>query len=109
MNMKGTDIRITYAILTNNNGRYIVYAPHLNIVGFGKSAEEAEYDLEIAIHDFFSFHHKENQLKQKLISLGYTFFDHTSKEPEKWSMPVHFLKNAELMSTGHKHKQFAMN
>lgn len=107
MEIKKVEIKIAYAVLTNNRGRFIVYSPHLNVVGYGKSSEEAEADFEVAIQDFISFHYSENQLREKLISLGYRFYDHKSKAPDNFSVPTELLRNAQIKGTGNK--SYAIN
>jgi hypothetical protein len=49
--------------------RYFAYSVHLNLVGFGRTAEEAKTDFETALSDFVSFHKERGTLQDKLISL----------------------------------------
>lgn len=75
-----TTIEVTYLVLSNDRkGRYIAYSPHLKLVGFGKTIEEAESDFDVAISDFFSFHKQQGTLHAKLINLGYKLNGNTYK------------------------------
>ena len=60
----------TNCIIFSNIGkdRYFAYSAPLNLVGFGRSAEEAKTDFETALSDFVSFHKKSGTLQDKIIS-----------------------------------------
>lgn len=55
-------------IFSIGKDRYFAYSAPLNLVGFGRSAEEAKTDFETALSDFVSFHKKRGTLQDKLIS-----------------------------------------
>jgi hypothetical protein len=102
--MKKDEIKINleYAMIMSGDDRYIAVAPHLNIVGFGKSAKEAEDDFDKAVKCFFNFHKKNKNLHAKLINLGWTLIDHKSVAPKNFSVPTELLVNAKIQNTASK-------
>lgn len=99
MKNKSINILINYAILTDGN-RFIAVAPHLNIVGFGKTADVALNDFDLAVKSFIQFHQKNNNLNQKLINLGWKVIDHQNQAPKDFSVPTGMLKNSKIQNTG---------
>ena len=92
-NMLIEKIELACIVMKSPEDRVIVIAPHLNIVGFGKTQQEAEADFDSAINKFFKYHHKNNTLEAKLDSLGFKKSDHTSTAPKEFNVPTHLLKN----------------
>lgn len=101
-------IEVKYAVLIDPTGdRFIAYAPHLNLMGFGRSAEEALLDFDKALDIFFAFHQENRNLHQKLISLGFKLVDHKSVSPENFTIPTHLIEGARLRDSGVKKMAFA--
>ena len=88
--LKKNDIRLEYTVLSNaNKTRFIAIAPHINIVGFGKSEDEAVKDFDKAVKCFIHFHEKNKNLHAKLLTLGWKIVDnYETIAPKHFSVPT---------------------
>lgn len=55
-----------------NDGFMVAYAPALDLMGYGKTVEDAKASFEIVVEDFFETTIKKNTLSQYLIEHGWT-------------------------------------
>ena len=103
--LKKIDIRLEYAVLSNaNKTRFIAVAPHINIVGFGKSEDEAVKDFDKAVKCFIHFHEKNKNLHAKLLTLGWKVADnYETIAPKQFSVPTELLANATIQKSASKH------
>lgn len=55
-----------------NDGFMVAYAPALDLMGYGKTVEDAKASFEIVVDDFFETTIKKNTLAQYLQEHGWT-------------------------------------
>lgn len=80
---------------------FIIYSPHLEVTGYGKSEKEALESFNISLKMFFDYTINKNTLYDELISLGWELKKGTLKKPKKINAPswTNLIKrNAELES-----------
>lgn len=56
----------------DNDGFKVAYAPALDLMGYGKTVEEAKDSFEIVMEDFFEFGFKRGTLDEYLTKHGWT-------------------------------------
>lgn len=100
--MKTPDISMSLAVaLATDGASYLAIAPHLNLVGFGKTEDEALKDFDKAVSTFLKFHHKNGTFEAKLLSLGWQKSDHTHQPPSEFKVPTYLLEGGRKL-TGNK-------
>ena len=100
------EVSITLAVL-HDGRRYYAVAPHLRIVGYGNSSEEALEDFDKAAKCFIRFHLRNKNLKAKLLNLGWKLDNSTPVTPKEWTVPTHMFENSHIHSTQTKQLAFA--
>lgn len=55
-----------------NDDCIIAYAPALDLMGYGKTVDEAKSSFEIVLQDFFEFSFKNNTFEKYLLKHGWT-------------------------------------
>lgn len=100
--MKNELIEVVFAVLSTKSKRFLACSPHLNLVGFGKTEDEAVADFEKALDDFMEFHEKQGNLHAKLINLGYKHVDHKTHAPKDFVVPTELLERNQLQRSGSK-------
>jgi len=98
---EGVSIELMYALITDGK-RFLAVAPHLKIVGFGKTEKEAIKDFDKAVNTFLLFHEKFKNLHAKLLSLGWNTVDHKIQAPVNFNVPTDLLVNAHIKNTSSK-------
>jgi hypothetical protein len=101
MDTRKITINCLIAFITDNE-RFVAYSPHLRIVGYGRTSEEAMADFEVAIKQFMAFHYKNKTLEKKLVKLGWVIENSNTKAPNDFSVPTELLYNSKISNTMHK-------
>jgi len=85
---KGEALKVNLVLLhfLDDKANHIVYSPHLDLSGYGKTDEEAKESFAIALEDFFDYTLKKKTLNKVLKDLGWSF-KHV-KKPKKLTAPV---------------------
>ena len=66
---------------------YIIYSPHLEVTGYGKSEEEAMESFNHCLGVFLDYTVNKKTLHKELISLGWELKKGTIKDPKKINAP----------------------
>ena len=66
---------------------YIIYSPHLEVTGYGKSEEEAMESFNHCLGVFLDYTVNKKTLHKELISLGWELKKGTIKNPKKINAP----------------------
>jgi hypothetical protein len=66
---------------------YIVYTPHLEVSGYGKTEDEAMNSFNIALREFLDYITNKKTLHAVLTQLGWVLKKGTQKHPKKISAP----------------------
>ncbi len=74
---------------TEEDGRKIVYSPSLNIVGYGKTTEEADSDFDFCLKEFISRAVQEGYLDREMKKLGWM---KNSRESENYLLSPSLLE-----------------
>ena len=67
----GLDIGLSL-LIWEEEGITFVYAPSLDLTGYGPSEEEAKESFEITLQEFFSYTNNKDTIYEELESLGWT-------------------------------------
>jgi len=92
---------------------FIVYCPHLEVTGYGKSEEEAMQSFNHSLGVFLDYTVNKKTLHEELISLGWELKKGTAKNPKKINAPswgdliknnasLEELLNNQNITTSHK-------
>lgn len=81
------------------DGVTIIYAPALDLSGYGNSENEAEKSFFIALDEFFRYTHNKGSLKEVLSELGWKI--KVSSKNTQFSSP----KNSDLVETNLSYKE----
>ena len=65
------DIRLAVYIWQEDQ-RYFVFSPALDVTGYGRTEIEAKESFEITLHEFISYMHNEKTIFDELEQLGWT-------------------------------------
>ncbi len=85
---------------------FIIYSPHLEVTGYGKSEEEAMQSFNHSLGIFLDYTVKKKTLHEELLSLGWELKKGSAKNPKKVNAPSwsDLLKNnASLEELLNKH------
>lgn len=66
---------------------YIVYSPHLEVTGYGKSEDEAMQSFNHCLAVFLDYTVNKKTLHKELISLGWQLKKGSTKNPKKINAP----------------------
>lgn len=66
---------------------YIIYSPHLEVTGYGKSEDEAMESFNHCLGVFLDYTVNKKTLHKELISLGWELKKGTIKNPKKINAP----------------------
>jgi hypothetical protein len=74
---------------------FIVYSPHLEVTGYGKSEDEAMNSFNHCLGVFLDYTVNKKTLHKELATLGWVLVKGTSKKPRKINAPTvtDLLKN----------------
>jgi hypothetical protein len=78
---------------------FIIYSPHLDVTGYGKSEEEAMQSFNHCLSVFLDYTVNKKTLHKELVSLGWELKKGTIKNPKKVNAPSWgnlLKKNASL-------------
>ena len=67
----GIDARLD-VFFYENDGFMIAFAPALDLMGYGKTIDDAKASFEIVIEDFFDYSMENNTLNEYLLKQGWT-------------------------------------
>ena|SRR6218665_105101 len=67
---------------------HIVYSPHLEVTGYGKTKEKAKESFALSLKIFFDYATQKKTLHDELVSLGWTLKKGTSAHPKKAEAPM---------------------
>lgn len=92
---------------------FIVYSPHLEVTGYGKSEEEAMESFNHSLGVVLDYTVNKKTLHEELISLGWELKKGTAKNPKKINAPswgdliknnasLEELLNNQNITTSHK-------
>jgi len=89
---KGSAIKANLLLIyfVDNDGNHIIYSPHLDLSGYGKSEIEAKHSFEDAFEELLDYTIKKKTLGKLLQQLGWEVKG-SIKHPRKIVMPK--LKN----------------
>lgn len=66
---------------------HIVYSPHLDVSGYGKTEDEAKRSFNHCLGEFLDYSTKKKTLHNELVKLGWTLKSGTAKRPKKVIAP----------------------
>lgn len=92
---------------------FIIYSPHLEVTGYGKSEDDAMHSFNHCLGTFLDYTVNKKTLHQELISLGWELKKGTVKNPKKVNAPswgdllknnaaLEELLNKQNIKTSHK-------
>ena len=64
-------VRLLLIHFQDENDVHFIYSPHLDLTGYGHSAEEAKDSFEIVFEDFIDYTLKKKTLEKVLARLGW--------------------------------------
>ncbi len=82
-NLKARIVLISF----QESDNYIVYSPHLEVSGYGKTPEEAKKSFEESMAIFLDYTTKKKTLHKVLLSLGWVLKKGTPKHIQKINAP----------------------
>ena len=107
-NVKANIVLISFKEQDN----YIVYSPHLEVTGYGKSEEEAMQSFNHCLGAFLEYTVNKKTLHKELISLGWELKKGSAKNPKKINAPSisDLLKhNTALEELLNKREEYYLN
>lgn len=107
--VKATIVLISFKEADN----FIIYSPHLEVTGYGKSEDEAMQSFNHCLGVFLDYTVNKKTLHEELISLGWELKKGTVKNPKKINAPswgdllknnatLEELLNKQNIRTSHK-------
>lgn len=66
---------------------HIVYSPHLDVSGYGKTEADAKSSFNLCLGEFLDYSTKKKSLHNELVKLGWTLKSGTAKKPRKIVAP----------------------
>lgn len=82
-NLKARIVLISF----QESDNYIVYSPHLEVSGYGKTPEEAKESFEVNLRMFLDYTTNKKTLHKELLSLGWVLKKGTPKHIKKINAP----------------------
>ena len=78
---------------------YIVYSPHLEVTGYGKTEDEAMTSFNYCLGTFLDYTVNKKTLHDELVSLGWELKKGSAKNPKKVNAPSFgdLVKNNALL------------
>ena len=72
-------VRLLLFSLKDDNKVNIIYSPHLDLSGYGKTMSDAKESFNIAFEDFIDYTFKKKTLSKVLSHLGWQVKESTSR------------------------------
>ena len=72
--------------VVDENHVHLIYSPHLDLTGYGRSEEDAKRSFEIVLEDFIEYTLKKKTLGKVLSGLGWKVKG-SAKKPGKMIVP----------------------
>ena len=84
----GNNIHVKIAMFSfKENDNYIIYTPHLEVSGYGKSEDEAMNSFNIALGEFLNYITNKKTLHAVLTQLGWALKKGSPKHPKRITAP----------------------
>lgn len=83
-----SDLKARIVLISfQESDNYIVYSPHLEVSGYGKTPDEAKKSFEESLAIFLDYTTKKKTLHKVLLSLGWVLKKGTPKHIQKINAP----------------------
>lgn len=109
VNFKNAEAKVKANIVLisfREEDNYIIYSPHLEVTGYGKSEEEAMVSFNHCLGAFLDYTTNKKTLHEELARLGWELKKGTVKRPRKINAPSMsdlVLHNEQLKELLNKH------